>query len=140
MQILASVDEEAADVFETEDAAGKNLLVGRSHAWEDRMLRKTHTIVSSIHDLQTELEQRMREDKDAAQPVRKRARLFEELQVEQFALNRTDAMAAATKAETDKLHAEIRSMDAQKAVLEREIKYAKVWPRNFSCVCGELCV
>jgi hypothetical protein len=126
VQIFASVDEEAADVFETPDAAGKNLLMSRRHAWRDGAMRRAAASVAVLHSLQSELEKRMREDKELAANGRKKPRLFDEYQCEQWALEQIEKRAAERKAEEDSISAQIRAVQAQKAALEQEMKYQHV--------------
>jgi hypothetical protein len=124
------VDEEAADVFETPDSAGKNLLMSRRHVWQDHVLRRAEKSVAALHSLQSDLEARMAADKQPGEGDRKRKRVFEDYQMEQWALDSMDAFEAETSAEAAKIAAERRSIEAKKAALRTEIKYAEVCERR----------
>jgi hypothetical protein len=126
VQIFAVVDPEAADVSETPDAAGKNLLMSRRHVWQDIVLRQTHDTVKTLDTLRMELEKRAKDGVDSTAAGGKRRRHFEEYQMQQWALASMDAFAAETRTEHDKMAAESRDIAAKKAVLEQDIAYGKV--------------
>lgn len=135
MQIFASIDSEAADVSETPDAAGKNLLMSRRHVWKDIVLRRTHDTVKTLETLRMELQNRAKDCTESTAAGGKRRRQFEEYQMQQWALASMDAYAAATRAESDTMAAESRDIAAKKAVLEQDIAYATVCcARTHACM------
>ena len=60
LQILADVDQEAADVSETLDGAGHNLLMSARHVWDEHLQRRAHTCITTLATLQDNLSARTR--------------------------------------------------------------------------------
>ena len=100
--------------------------MSRRHVWQDHVLRRAAKSVETLHGLQTNLEERVARDKLPGEGNRKRKRVFEDYQMEQWALDSMDAFDAETNAEAAKIAADKRSIEARKAALQIEIKYAQV--------------
>ena len=60
MQILADVDQEAADVSETYDGAGHNLLMSSRHVWDEHLQRRAHACITTLATLHDNLSTRTR--------------------------------------------------------------------------------
>jgi hypothetical protein len=66
MQILADVDKEAADVSETVDGAGKNMLMSARHVWHEHIQRRAHACATTLAALRDDLIFRSRHAADPA--------------------------------------------------------------------------
>lgn len=60
MQILADVDQEAADISETYDGAGRNLLMSSRHVWDEHLQRRAHACITTLATLHDNLSARTR--------------------------------------------------------------------------------
>jgi hypothetical protein len=126
MQILASIEPEAADVSETPDGEGKQLLMSRRHVWHEHVIRRIHSTTQTLHGLREKLEQRLRDDVTGLPPQRKRRRLFEEYQMQQWAFEALSGIAAENDTRSQRIAARRQELVAAKARLQAELLYAKV--------------
>jgi hypothetical protein len=126
MQILASIEPEAADMSETPDGEGSHLLMSRRHIWHEHVTRRIHSTTQTLHGLREKLEQRLRDDATGLQPQNKRRCLFEEYQMQQWALESLSGIAADNEARLQRIAARRQEIAAEKARLQAELFYAKV--------------
>jgi hypothetical protein len=145
VQILADVDQESADVSETYDGAGHNLLMSARHVWDEHLQRRAHTCITTLATLHDNLTARMR-GPTPPQPTStvasasgapaavaagavgaaKASRAYEELKVEEWMREARMDWESAIRSEVSKLDEEIARVRYKRQCIEHDMAMQKV--------------
>lgn len=154
VQILAEVDQEAADVSETFDGAGRNLLMSARHVWDEHLQRRSHSCITTLATLHDQLTSRAR---TPAQPraataapapasanaagaaasgsgsgAGKMSRAYEDLKVEEWMREARSEWESAIHTEVSKLDEEIAQVRYKRQCVEHDMAMHKVRHHPFS--------
>jgi hypothetical protein len=55
VQLLSDIDPEEADIDETDDQAGRSLIMSRDHVWRDHVLRKAYTCIAAVEPIAADI-------------------------------------------------------------------------------------
>lgn len=137
LQILAEVDQEEADVADTNNGAGENLVMSRRHVWRELMQRRAHTCVETLAKLRVDLSERTHaasappvatasDEPHTASAKASHSGLYEAIKLEQWMKEDRREREAKAEAEVKALDDEITAVRMKKRRIEYETKVAKV--------------
>jgi hypothetical protein len=152
LQILADVDPESADVSETCDGAGHNLLMSARHVWDEHLQRRAHKCIVTLATLHDNLSARMRGPtppqptatgaKDGAATTAqaaaaagavgtagaaKASRAYEELKVEEWMRESRMDWESAIRSQVSELDEEIAQVRYKRQCIEHAMAMHEVW-------------
>lgn len=131
------MDQEEADVAETNDGAGQNLVMSRRHVWRELMQRRAHSCVETLAQLRVDLSQRTHavsappvatasDGPESAAAKASNSGLYEAIKLEQWMKEDRREREAKAEAELKALDDEIAAVRMKRRQIEYETHVAKV--------------